>query len=196
MESGKKKFNFKAGIIGSLVGGLVMSIMLGMMGTFPGIASMVGSQSAIVGFIVHMVISLLFGFAFAFFAGLVKIHPAVSGTIFGIIIWVIGPLLLMPMLMGGANPCGVAACGSAVPASQTVCGDAGKSACGDAAKSSACGSAVKSACGDVSTAASGNPCGGGSSASIWLSLVSHILYGLITGITFRAVKQEKVDTTV
>ncbi len=119
MSSTERKFNFKAGIIGSLVGGLIMAIPMGMMGSFPGIASMVGSDSAIVGFIVHMVISFIFGIAFAAFTGMIKTHPAVTGAIFGVIIWVIGPLLLMPMLTNGTNACGTAACGTAT---QAVCG--------------------------------------------------------------------------
>jgi hypothetical protein len=193
MSVTEKRFKLKAGIVGSLVGGLAMAIMLGMMGAFPGIASMVGSDSAIVGFLVHMVISFIFGIAFAYFAGLVKANPVALGAIFGIIIWVIGPLLLMPMLTGDTG----GACGEASK-SASACGEASKSAsaCGEASKSaSACGEASKSAsaCGEASKSASacgtvGNACGAGGSSAIWLGLISHILYGLITGVTFKAVR--------
>lgn len=207
----KLKFNFKAGIIGSLVGGLIMAIPMGMMGSLPGIASMVGSDSAVIGFIVHMVISFIFGIAFAIFTGLIKFHPAVTGVIFGVIIWVIGPLLLMPMLTGGTNACGTAACGAT---SKAVCGTVDKSACGTTSKSacgtadktasdsagkSACGTAEKSTCGTVSKSACGtatasaNPCGnagaGGTSAML-MSLALHLLYGLITAFTFKMVAKK------
>lgn len=136
----KKKFSFKAGIISSLVGGLILAIPMGMMGMFPGLASMMGSHSAAVGFIIHLMISLIFGIAFALFAGMVKLHPAVSGLIFGVIIWIIGPMIIMPMMMGSgggaSNPCG----------------------------------------------------GGGASMSMWLSLATHLMYGVVIGITYRLVK--------
>lgn len=215
----KFKFNFNAGIIGSLVGGLIMAIPMGMMGSLPGIASMVGSDSAIVGFTVHMIISLIFGIAFAIFTGLIKFHPAVTGAIFGVIIWVIGPLLLMPMMTGGPNACGTATCGTSTKAvcgtvDKSACGTASKSACGTAdkaasdstsksacgtAEKSACGTADKSACGAASKSACGtasadsNPCGtagaGGSSAML-MSFALHLLYGLITGITFKMVAKK------
>ncbi|NBI28769.1 DUF1440 domain-containing protein [Chengkuizengella marina] len=153
MSETAKKFNLKAGVLASLIGGLIMSIMLGMMGSFPGIASMVGSDSAIVGFIIHLAISAIFGICFAYFIGFIK-QPIVAGVIFGVIIWVIGPLVIMPMLMGGD----VAVCGS-------ICG----SACGTA--SDPCG----------------NACGGGSSSGMWLSLVSHGIYGLVTGTVFKLI---------
>jgi hypothetical protein len=202
--SEKKKFNFKAGIIGSMIGGLVMSIPMGMMGSLPSIASMVGSDSIIVGFIVHMVISLIFGVAFAVFAGLIKFNAIVKGAIFGIIIWLIGPLLLMPMLTGGTNACGAAACGTAKTVCGTVsdaCGTANKSACGTV--SDACGTASKSACGTVSDAcgtanksacgdlaASANPCanpcsGGGGAAGMLMGLATHLLYGVILGASYK-----------
>lgn len=187
MSNTARKINYKAGIIGSLVGGLVLSIPMGMMGSFPGIASMIGSDSALVGFIVHMVISFIFGIGFAIFAGLVKMNIVALGAIFGVIIWIIGPMLLMPVLMGDAGgACGVAACGAA-----TSCGDASKTACGDASKS-ACGTAAKSACGDASksscgtaVATSANACSAGGSMAMWLSLGTHVLYGLVTGAAFK-----------
>jgi hypothetical protein len=188
MEEAKKRFDFKAGIIASLVGGLVMSIMLGMMGFFPGIAAMVGSNSSVVGFFVHMVISLLFGVAFSIFAGLIRLNPLAAGALFGIIIWIIGPLILMPMMMGSANPCGNV-CGSAsMPASQNVCGVASKSACGTVAPS-ACGDVAKSACGTAAPSACGDSGSASGSTAMLLSLTSHLLYGLVTGITFKAMKQ-------
>jgi hypothetical protein len=192
MSNTARGFNYKAGIIASLVGGLVMSIPMGMMGTFPGIASMMGSDSAFVGFIVHMVISLTFGIGFAVFAGLVKMNTVALGAIFGIIIWIIGPMLLMPVLMGDAGAaCGAASSTACGDASKSACGDASKSACGDASKS-ACGDASKSACGDASKSAcgtavatSGNACSAGGSMAMWLSIGNHLLYGLITGVAFK-----------
>lgn len=96
----RKTMYWKAGIIGSLIGGLVFGMLMAMMGMLPTIAGMMGSKSPIVGFIVHMVISLLFGVVFTIFAGMLKWNAIISGVLFGIILWVLFPFMLMPMMMG------------------------------------------------------------------------------------------------
>ena len=91
------------GIIGGIVGGLVFGIMMAMMGMLPMVASVVGSKAASVGFLYHMfnsvVIGALFGLVFgAFSRGYGQ--GAVLGLVYGAIWWVLGPLILMPLLLG------------------------------------------------------------------------------------------------
>lgn len=50
-----------AGAAGGIAGGLVFGMLMAFMGMLPMVASMVGSDSAAVGFGVHMVISVLIG---------------------------------------------------------------------------------------------------------------------------------------
>lgn len=50
-----------AGVTGGIAGGMVFGVLMAMMGMLPMIASMVGSDSAVVGFGVHLVISVLIG---------------------------------------------------------------------------------------------------------------------------------------
>lgn len=93
-----------AGVVGGLAGGLVFGVMMAMMGVLPTIASMVGSTSAGVGFTIHLLISVIIGL------GLTLVLPKVLGRTFGrgIVVglaygalwWVLGPLLIMPMMMG------------------------------------------------------------------------------------------------
>jgi uncharacterized membrane protein YagU involved in acid resistance len=73
------------------------------MGMLPVIASLVGSQSAIVGFVVHMIIASFIGATFGLlFGGRVTGYPSGLGfgALYGAVWWVLGPLLIMPALMG------------------------------------------------------------------------------------------------
>ena len=94
-----------AGAIGGIAGGIVFGIMMGMMGMLTMIAGMMGSDSAVVGFIIHIMISIIFGLGFAFIPARFTTSfglAAVAGVIYGIILWVVGPLIIMPLMMGGA----------------------------------------------------------------------------------------------
>jgi len=99
MNTGK----LKAGVLGGLAGGLVFGMMLAMMGMLPVIASLIGSQSVLVGFVLHMLISAVFGVGFAVLLGQ-AVHftgsGAAVGALYGLAWWVLGPLLLMPLMMG------------------------------------------------------------------------------------------------
>ena len=93
----------KWGAYGGLAGGLIFGVMMGMMGMLPMIGSMVGQPTAAAGFAVHMANSVIIGVGFAIVLG-----RFVSGTPSGVGIglayggvwWILGPLTLMPLLMG------------------------------------------------------------------------------------------------
>ena len=76
------------------------------MGILPTLATMVGSQSPIVGFLVHMMISIAFGIGLTVLFGsrllTGYIRGLVVGMVYGAIWWVLGPLMIMPMMLGGA----------------------------------------------------------------------------------------------
>ena len=97
------------GMLGGLAGGLVFGMMMGMMGMLVMIGKMVGQPSAVVGFIVHMVNSALIGavFAVAFGRLATQVKSGLGfGMTYGAIWWLLGPLTLMPLMMGmglGAN---------------------------------------------------------------------------------------------
>src|SRR5829696_885050 len=95
------------GVIGGIAGGLVFGAMMAVMGMLPMVASVVGSKAASVGFLYHMfnsvVIGALFGLVFGPFSrGYVQ--GAVLGLVYGAIWWVLGPLILMPLLLGMGGP--------------------------------------------------------------------------------------------
>lgn len=93
-----------AGVAGGIAGGIVFGILMAMMGILPVIASMVGSSSAVVGFGVHLMISVLIGLGLTVLFGN-RLLPgygrgALIGLGYGAIWWVLGPLMIMPVMMG------------------------------------------------------------------------------------------------
>jgi hypothetical protein len=92
------------GALASLVGGLLFTLVLLVIGFLPKVANIVGGSSPILGFMVNMVISALIGMSY----GLLFRYEAPDfgsgvawGLVYGLIWWFIGPLTLMPILLGG-----------------------------------------------------------------------------------------------
>jgi uncharacterized membrane protein YagU involved in acid resistance len=67
------------------------------------VAGLIGSSSAVVGFGVHMVISAIIGALFGIALG-TQAQNYTSGSLWGLgygaLWWVLGPLVLMPLMMG------------------------------------------------------------------------------------------------
>lgn len=95
--------SFVSGILGGLAGGVVFGIMMAMGGSMPMIAKMVGSDSAAVGWIIHFIISATIGFFYAWWFGK-KVTSHMRGLSFGMlhgfIWWILGPLVIMPLMLG------------------------------------------------------------------------------------------------
>lgn len=91
------------GVVGGVAGGLVFGAMMAMMGMLPMVASVVGGQSAVVGFLYHMFNSVLIGAIFGLIPGFWAHNygsGALLGLIYGVAWWVLGPLILMPLMLG------------------------------------------------------------------------------------------------
>ncbi len=92
-----------AGVAGGVAGGLVFGLLMQAWGMMPMVAALVGSSSPAVGWVVHLLISAFFGAAFGVVLGPVLKGP-IGGTLLGIgygaVLWVVGPLLLMPARLG------------------------------------------------------------------------------------------------
>jgi len=106
------------GAIASLVGGLVFSLILLAVGYLPKVASLVGSSSVAWGFAVNMIISALIGMSY----GLLFRHEAPDfgsgvawGMVYGLIWWFLGPLTLMPLMLGGSLDWNVEAASELLP---------------------------------------------------------------------------------
>jgi hypothetical protein len=89
-----------AGGVGGLVGGIVFGAMMGML---PMVAMLVRSESAGVGFVVHLVISAIIGAGFGLVFGTWALDlkgGVLWGAVYGIVWWIPGPLLIVPIMMG------------------------------------------------------------------------------------------------
>ena len=100
-----------AGAVSGLIGGVMFGLMMGVMGMLPMVAMLVRSESAVVGFLVHLVISAIIGAGFALVFGgraLDFQSGALWGAIYGAVWWILGPLLIMPIMMGMGPQFGMA----------------------------------------------------------------------------------------
>ena len=95
-----------AGAIAGLGGGAVFGMMMAMMGMLPMVAMLVGSQDPMIGFVVHMAISAAIGGAYGLVAGRLPqnaLTGIVAGAANGVVWWVLGALVAMPMMLGMSN---------------------------------------------------------------------------------------------
>ena len=91
------------GALGGLAGGVVFGAMMGMMGMLPMVASLIKSESAFVGLGLHMVFSAIIGAGYGLVFGnqtTTLQQGLLWGAIYGVIWWVLGPMILMPLMMG------------------------------------------------------------------------------------------------
>lgn len=91
------------GAIAGLAGGVVFGIMMGMMGMLPMVGMLVRQENALIGFIVHMAISAFIGAVYGLVVGRFAANAStalIGGVINGVVWWVLGALILMPLLLG------------------------------------------------------------------------------------------------
>lgn len=95
------------GALAGLVGGLAFGALMAMMNMLPMVAMLAGSESALVGFGIHMLISALIGATYGGLVSLLSLTPAYAlgpgvgiGVAYGFVWWILGPLLIMPTMMG------------------------------------------------------------------------------------------------
>lgn len=111
-------FSLGWGIVASIIGGLLFSIVMAAAGILPRVAALVGGSSPLLGFFVHLVISSLIGMSY----GLLFKYEAPDrgssiawGMLYGLIWWFVGPLTLMPILLGGPVTWTIQAADQALP---------------------------------------------------------------------------------
>ena len=93
----------KGGVIGGIAGGVVFGMLMHMMGVMPMIAMMVGSESVLVGWVLHLIISAVTGVIYVYTLGAgveTTGKGALMGAVYGVIWWVLGALILMPVILG------------------------------------------------------------------------------------------------
>jgi uncharacterized membrane protein YagU involved in acid resistance len=91
------------GIVASIVGGLLFTLVMVGTGALPVVASLVGMSSDAVGFAVHMGISAIIGASYGvlFRREVYNYGSGLAwGLVYGLIWWFLGPLTIMPLLLG------------------------------------------------------------------------------------------------
>ncbi len=91
------------GIVAGTIGGLLFTVVMVQLGFLPIVASLIGSTSPLTGSIVHLVISDLIGISYSllFQRQSYDIGSALGwGVSYGFFWWILGPLTLMPILLG------------------------------------------------------------------------------------------------
>lgn len=89
------------GALAGIGGGLAFGILMAMMGMLPMVAVLVGSDSAAVGAVVHLAISTLLGAGFGLVVPFTRLWALLgAGVAYGVIWWILGGLLLMPLGLG------------------------------------------------------------------------------------------------
>ncbi len=107
------------GLISGLVGGLLFTVIMVQIGFLPTVATLVGSTSPLTGFIVHLLIANLIGMSYGllFQRQSYDVGSALGwGLSYGFVWWLIGPLTLMPVLLGGPPQWTLSAAAAAFPA--------------------------------------------------------------------------------
>lgn len=97
---------FSAGTAAGLMGGLFFGVMMGRLGMLPIAGMLVGIENAVIGFFVHMIISAFIGAVYGLVATRLPQNTAVTaaaGIANSIIWWVLGTLILKPLLLGMTN---------------------------------------------------------------------------------------------
>jgi uncharacterized membrane protein YagU involved in acid resistance len=92
-----------AGAVAGLAGGVVFGMLMGMMGMLPMVGMLVRQDNAVVGFLVHMVISAFIGAVYGLVAARLPagwVTAIAAGIVNGVVWWVLGALLLMPLMLG------------------------------------------------------------------------------------------------
>ncbi|MEK6753135.1 MAG: hypothetical protein AABZ00_12825 [Chloroflexota bacterium] len=105
-EFSMTRLNFRnlwLGALGGLAGGIPFGMMMGMMGMLPMVGMLIRVENAMVGFIVHMGISAAVGALYGHFAPAFSQtwkSATIAGVVYGMIWWVLGALILMPLMLG------------------------------------------------------------------------------------------------
>lgn len=106
------------GLLASVAGGLAFGAVMAATGQLTVVASLVGGSSPALGFVVHMVISAIVGMSF----GVLFRHESPNygssiawGMLYGLVWWFVGPLTLMPILLGGSFTWTAQAAGALLP---------------------------------------------------------------------------------
>lgn len=106
------------GVLGGLLGGLVFTVVMIQIGFLPTVAALVGSTSVWVGLVVHLAIADVIGASYGLLFRRQSFDTASAlgwGVAYGLLWWLLGPLTLLPVLLGGEPQWTLAAASATFP---------------------------------------------------------------------------------
>ncbi|SFD84699.1 hypothetical protein SAMN04487819_10453 [Actinopolyspora alba] len=90
-----------SGAAAGIGGGIVFGALMAMTGMLTMIAGLVGASGPVIGLVVHLVISAGIGAGFGVLAPHARLWRLFGyGLLYGLAWWVLGPLVLMPAMLG------------------------------------------------------------------------------------------------
>ncbi len=104
------------GALAGLVGGLIFTLVMVPIGYLSVVASLVGSDSVIVGFVTHLIIAMIIGASYGALFRRQAFDAAAAvgwGVTYGFVWWLLGPLTLAPIILGAEPAWSVEAAASA-----------------------------------------------------------------------------------
>ncbi len=107
------------GVVAGLTGGAVFTVIMIQIGFLSTVAELVGGESAIVGVLVHLLIASTIGIAYGLLFVRRSHDPGSAlgwGVAYGVLWWMLGPLTLLPILLGDGPDWSVDAATEAYPA--------------------------------------------------------------------------------
>ena len=107
------------GAVAGLAGGLIFTIIMVQIGFLTTVASLIDRESAFTGFVVHLIVANLIGLAYGllFVRCSNDVGSALGwGVAYGVLWWLMGPLTLLPILVGETPQWTVEAATAAYPA--------------------------------------------------------------------------------
>lgn len=95
-------FRSGVGLVAGIAGGLVSGALLWALWILASLGVLLQQPTAGRGFIVHFSLSMLAGVAFGLVVGVPRSwrHGLVAGAALGTLVWVLGPLTLIPLMLG------------------------------------------------------------------------------------------------
>ncbi|MDX8033025.1 hypothetical protein SK803_22645 [Lentzea sp. BCCO 10_0856] len=102
------------GALAGLVGGLVFGVVMALVGFLPTVAAIVRTDSPVVGFAIHMVFAGIIGVIFGILVARQR-ELLFWGLTYGVLWWFMGPLTLLPLLLGRPVTWDVAAAQALLP---------------------------------------------------------------------------------
>ncbi len=91
------------GAIAGIAGGIPFGIMMTLMGNMRQVAALAGSESPVFGWLMHLTISAIIGLIYSILVHRLDLGRGghlLAATVYGAIWWLLGPMTLMPLMMG------------------------------------------------------------------------------------------------